>query len=171
MARLCERPGCSQPAEVIYGLSAERLTVWLEPYDVALAVRVGVLCRRHADAMIVPLGWMLDDRREPVPRLFKSPEVPSVKSLRTRRRKPRGGGDATGQLELGVADAMGEVQRPTAPEELAEPCVEPVPSEPTAVEPVGPWRPVFDQASDLDGLLDVRSPLLARAFRGRSPKP
>jgi hypothetical protein len=31
---------------------------------------------------------------------------------------------------------------------------------------VGPWRPSFDDANDLDGLLEVSSPLLARAFRG-----
>jgi hypothetical protein len=30
-----------------------------------------------------------------------------------------------------------------------------------------PWRPVFDQTDDLDGLLATRSPLLARAFGRR----
>jgi hypothetical protein len=34
-------------------------------------------------------------------------------------------------------------------------------------EPPTPWVPSFDHADDLDGLLDARSPLLARAFRGR----
>ena len=34
-------------------------------------------------------------------------------------------------------------------------------------EPPTPWMPSFDHADDLDGLLDARSPLLARAFRGR----
>ena len=33
MARFCERPGCSQPAEAIYGMSSALLSVWLEPYD------------------------------------------------------------------------------------------------------------------------------------------
>jgi hypothetical protein len=31
-----------------------------------------------------------------------------------------------------------------------------------------PWAPVFDAADDLDGLLHVDSPLLARAFQGRA---
>jgi hypothetical protein len=30
----------------------------------------GSLCRRHADALIVPKGWHIDDRREEIPRLF-----------------------------------------------------------------------------------------------------
>ena len=29
-----------------------------------------------------------------------------------------------------------------------------------------PWQPEFDSDDDLDGLLEVSSPLLARAFRG-----
>ena len=34
-------------------------------------MRAGALCRRHADALVVPRGWTLDDRREPAPRLFR----------------------------------------------------------------------------------------------------
>ncbi|CAB4364770.1 MAG: DUF3499 family protein [Actinobacteria bacterium] len=163
MARLCERPGCSQPAEALYGMSAEQLTVWLKPYDVALATRVGVLCRRHADAMVVPLGWMLEDWREPVPRLFKTRAVLSEKPMKPKRRTHRPTGDDTGQLELVVAE-VGEAPAPEelVPVETVEPPVE------VADNPVAPWRPVFDQRSDLDGLLDVRSPLLSRAFRGHS---
>ena len=33
-------------------------------------------------------------------------------------------------------------------------------------DPSTPWMPEFDDDDDLDGLLDVESPLLARAFRG-----
>ena len=122
MARLCERPGCSQPAEVIYGMSAERLTVWLEPFDVKLAARVGVLCLKHADAMIVPLGWLLDDRRETAPRLFKSPEAaPDIaperpaKPRRSRHKSP----DETGQLELMVpAELLDEIGRASCRERV-----------------------------------------------------
>ena len=31
----------------------------------------GALCRRHADALVVPRGWTLDDQRDPTPRLFR----------------------------------------------------------------------------------------------------
>ncbi len=73
MVRRCERPGCGEPAELGYGIDAEHLTVWIEPLDPALPDRPGVLCRRHADSMVVPLRWTLDDRREAVPRLFRAP--------------------------------------------------------------------------------------------------
>lgn len=148
MARLCERPGCSQPAEVIYGIDADHLTVWIAPFDGAVAYRAGVLCRRHADAMVVPLGWMLDDRREAAPRLFKSREVPSPPRPRSKRGRHHGARDETGQLELTPTEA--------------EPVME------TAADE--PWRPVFDHSDDLDGLLRARSPLLARAF-GKRDRP
>ena len=34
-----------------------------------------------------------------------------------------------------------------------------------------PWRPVFDDADDLNGLLKTTSPLLSRAFRGQQRDP
>ena len=85
MTRLCERPGCSQVAEMTYGFDAEHLMVWIDSYDRVSTDRAGVLCRRHADAMVVPLGWMLDDRRDPVPRLFKAPAQPTSAAPRQRR--------------------------------------------------------------------------------------
>ena len=33
-----------------------------------------------------------------------------------------------------------------------------------------PWKPEFDQTDDLGGLLDARTPLLTRAFRGPGAK-
>ncbi len=158
MARLCERPGCSQPAEVIYGIDADRLTVWIEPFDDSLGYRAGVLCRRHADAMVVPLGWMLDDRREAVPRLFKPREVPAPTKVKQKRQKS-GGRDETGQLELGVVppdDDTGSIQSPEVPMGKRDPAAH--------------WKPVFDQNDDLDGLLTAESPLLSRAF-GRRERP
>lgn len=54
-----------------YGFDADRLLVWLsrrEPDGDPLTA--GALCTRHADAMVVPQGWTLDDRRVHVPKLF-----------------------------------------------------------------------------------------------------
>lgn len=153
MARLCERPGCSQPADVIYGIDADHLTVWIEPFDGAVAYRAGVLCRRHADAMVVPLGWMLDDRREAVPRLFKPREAAPPSRVKQPKRARSSQRDETGQLELGVvADDTSEMPRTLA----------------TRAATV--WKPVFDQNDDLDGLLTADSPLLSRAF-GRRERP
>jgi hypothetical protein len=161
MARLCERPGCSQPAEVIYGIDADHLTVWIEPFDDAVGYRGGVLCRRHADAMVVPLGWMLDDRREAVPRLFKPREAPAPAPVKSKTKRSKSSGrDETGQLELGVV-----------PEEFDDESA-PEPEVMMGARGTAPWKPVFDQSDDLDGLLAVESPLLSRAFgrRERSDK-
>lgn len=178
MARLCERPGCSQPAEVIYGIDAEHLLVWIESLDGHVAYRAGVLCRRHADAMVVPLGWMLDDRREAVPRLFKSRETPPPTPSKPRRQRQHAARDETGQLELSPAAVEAAVAAAPAPP-AAEPTAAPAAEDPaTDPAPAGngaagksPWKPVFDQSDDLDGLLQARSPLLSRAFGKREQAP
>src|SRR5262245_50060352 len=147
MGRQCERPECSQPADVIYGIDADHLTVWIESFDGTVGYRAGVLCRRHADAMVVPLGWMLDDRREPTPRLFRPRETPAPVKAKPRRPRHRAARDETGQLELD--------DQPVDPDE---------------VDPTAEWKPVFDQSDDLDGLLTARSPLLSRAFGKRDSR-
>jgi hypothetical protein len=139
-----------------YGFDAEHLMVWIDSFDRVITDRAGVLCRRHADAMVVPLGWMLDDRRDPVPRLFKTAAQPTA-AIPRHRRAPSHRRDDTGQLELGAdlvvalaedADALDETGRPQESEVL-------------------PWKPAFDQTDDLDGLLEANGPLLARAFGGQ----
>jgi hypothetical protein len=129
-----------------YGFDADHLMVWIDAYERVNTDRAGVLCRRHADAMVVPLGWMLDDRRDPVPRLFKTPAQPTP-TVPRQRRVSRHHHDDTEQLEL-VADVA------AIPESAAE-------------SEVLPWKPAFDQTDDLDGLLEARGPLLARAFGGQ----
>ena len=39
--------------------------------DATVTMRAGALCQRHADTLVVPRGWTLDDRRERAPRLFR----------------------------------------------------------------------------------------------------
>ncbi len=149
----------------MYGIDAEHLVVWIESLDGAQPYRAGVLCRRHADAMVVPLGWMLDDHREPVPRLFKTREPTTPSAPRARRHRSRSSRDETGQLSL------------TDPERVvAEAADEPAPTVavPAPTVPDGtsvPWKPVFDQRDDLNGLLTARSPLLSRAFGKRDQPP
>jgi hypothetical protein len=48
----------------------EDLLFWIATLDDVSGPDVNVLCRRHADAMLVPRGWTLDDRREEFPRVF-----------------------------------------------------------------------------------------------------
>jgi hypothetical protein len=139
-----------------YGFDAEHLMVWIDSYDRVSTDRAGVLCRRHADAMVVPLGWMLDDRRDPVPRLFRAPAQSTVVAPR-QRRVSRHHRDDTEQLELG-ADVVADFDDATDVSEMLDSSPE---------TEIRPWKPAFDQTDDLDGLLEARGPLLARAFGGQ----
>ncbi len=154
MSKLCERPGCSEPGAAAYGMVPEDLLFWLAPLADAPSPDPNVLCRRHADAMVVPIGWTLDDRREEQPRLFKPRQAaPAAPAAPSRRKKKAIEGE---QLQI---DGTGEIARPAAPAKPSEP------SEPSG--PAQAWQPDFDHDDDLDGLLEVSSPLLARAFRGK----
>lgn len=147
MDRLCGRPGCSEPASVAYGMRAEDLVFWLDVLPESTDAIGGVLCRRHANSMVVPRGWTLDDLRDPDLHLFRPPER-AEPAVRPARRRRDAGIDATGeQLRL---------DEPSPPD-VADPAPAPDPPE--------TWTPAFDEADDLDGLLAARSPLLARAFR------
>jgi hypothetical protein len=141
-----------------YGFEAEHQMVWIDSYERINTDRAGVLCRRHADAMVVPLGWMLDDRRDPAPRLFKAPAQATPAAPR-QRRTTRHQHDDTEQLEL-VAEAMLSELDDLDGEEVTVAAVQ-------DDDDVLPWKPTFDQTDDLDGLLEARGPLLARAFGGQ----
>lgn len=167
MERLCERPGCSDRASVAYGMRAKDLVFWLDTYSEGADGDVGVLCRRHADSMVVPRGWTLDDLRDPELHLFRPPAPVATSRVRASR-LPRPVVVAE-QLELTPEHAL---TRPPvdvgSTSELPPPDVstsEPdVDAAADAAEP-GPWAPAFDEADDLGGLLDARSPLLSRAFK------
>ena len=226
MARRCERPDCGSDATVSYGFDPQRRVVWLDA-DTLEAPLGGALCADHADAVILPLGWWLDDRRAGQASLFKPmaalttvparPPRPrrarSDKSVseRPRARSPRPrigemmllplddlvglggavvtpeddelagsglGGDATAAAVDVGDDPIGEpADEVTAVADVGAPAVAGVETDVVAapVEPVEdpapvvPWMPVFRGDDDLDGLLDARTPLLARAF-GHRPR-
>jgi hypothetical protein len=136
-----------------------------------------VLCQRHADSMVVPRDWTLDDLRDPDLHLFRPPARQERPRRRTHREHHADGAE---QLELGVdasTTTSAEVShRVVAPDVPVADDVEVgqvgVPIEPgQAVDDsvdaeLDAWVPSFDSEDDLDGLLAARSPLLARAFRG-----
>jgi hypothetical protein len=129
----------------------EELLFWVAPFDKWVDLEAGVLCRRHADSMVVPRGWVLDDRRELTPRLFR-PTADQTGELERPRRRPSRSARPSAAVQLELDGA--------APEPPSQP--------PDNTE----WSPDFDVDDDLDGLLEVRSPLLARAFRGTDrPRP
>jgi hypothetical protein len=122
-----------------YGFDPDRLLVWLAPRETdSDRLRAGALCRRHAETLVVPRGWTLDDRSESAPRLFPAaPPAPTSARGRSRRR-PR---------------------RESTADQLALPST-------AADVTVTPWVARFDVDDDLGGVLAAESPLLARAFLG-----
>ncbi len=176
MGRLCERPGCSDVASMAYGFDVDRLLVWLALRDpMGDGLRAGSLCKRHADAMVVPLGWTLDDRRDAVPRLFKAPADETTQRAKPTRR-PRSSDRGSEQLALDTVAPVEEAAADELPESpsartdedvrtVAAVTGELLADDPDATVAI-PWMPDFDQQDDLDGVLAARSPLLARAFRG-----
>lgn len=96
-----------------YGFDVDRLLVWLVPRDPeGDPLRAGSLCKRHADAMVVPRGWTLDDRRELTPRLFRTAPLtdetdPQPRPARTRSRPGR---DDT-PVQLPLTDIADHVER------------------------------------------------------------
>ena len=166
MQRLCGRPGCSDVASVAYGMLAEDLVFWLDVLPERPEDGAAVLCRRHADSMVVPRGWTLDDLRDPELHLFRPP-LPAP-TLRTRVARVRRDHTVVEQLQL---DATGDL--PALADVPLEPAGEPetgdgdvdLDLDPDPDPDPGPWSPAFDEADDLDGLLSASSPLLSRAFR------
>jgi Protein of unknown function (DUF3499) len=67
MARGCTRPGCGDAATATFVYDYARRTTWLDPLAVERHPMAYDLCRRHADALSVPRGWQLVDRRTPPP--------------------------------------------------------------------------------------------------------
>ena len=186
MQRLCGRPGCSESASVIYGMRAEDLVFWIDVLPERADDDAPVMCLRHADSMVVPRGWTLDDLRDPHLHLFRPP----LRSATPRTRVPKRARErvVAEQLELGAdvepSSAADPVEPSPAPDEavavaegseVSSPDIDVSPPEPEASSPesdtssldvdTGPWSPAFDEADDLNGLLSARSPLLSRAFR------
>lgn len=136
-------------------MQAEDLIFWLDHLlDGTTSNDAGALCRRHADSMVVPRNWTLDDRRDPDLHLFRPPSEHAAPRGRGSRRTRTAGAGAE-QLELGVDEGETAAAADAADAVGA-----------TATDEVAPWTPTFDSSDDLGGLLSARSPLLARAFRG-----
>jgi hypothetical protein len=162
-------------------------------------IRSGVLCRRHADALTPPRGWWLDDRRIPAPQLFPETARPRLDVPKAASAENAGGGatrrrragmspkrdDLTSELPFDdIVEAARDLPEPLDPVVVVDVVVLgeavvaedvviaedvvvdlPVPDETKAI----PWSPQFDHNDDLGGVLNVRSRLLSRAFRGLNP--
>lgn len=63
MSRHCARPGCGEAAAATLAYDYGGQTVWLDDLAAEPVPQTYDLCRRHAKAMSVPLGWLLRDQR------------------------------------------------------------------------------------------------------------
>lgn len=150
----------------------EDLVFWLDHLG-DTETEHGVLCRRHADSMIVPRNWTLDDLRDPDLHLFRPPDPSSMPRSGVRRSRRARRGDQlsfdppTGApiVDAGDSDSngTGDLLRP---EPASADTDDSVGIDGESPPPADPWRPDFDVTDDLDGLLAAESPLLSRAFRG-----
>lgn len=177
-----------------YGMRAEDLVFWLDALSLPESADDldpggrGVLCRRHADTMVVPRNWTLDDLRDPDLHLFRPPVATGSSTGASSRRRSRP--DLEGeQLALGVDHDRPETVHEIVPDVMPDVATAATDTAPTVSAAVsadgstvgGPgdrvvdgsgdagveaWTPSFDASDDLDGLLSARGPLLSRAFRG-----
>lgn len=176
MRRLCERPGCGAPGDASYGIDQVNLVVWLDVIEVAEREMAGRLCRRHANALVVPRGWSLDDRRQPVPGLFRvvdtvpdSPD-PHAEKPKTKRR-PKAADVDTPSLFESIRRELEQVETSTVPVPDAEhtaqdddDAVREVVIDPDETQAI-PWSPSLARAAlNVDGEKPKFGRLLGRAF-------
>ena len=146
MRRLCEKPGCGQPVAVIYGLapSGTEAGLWVDHWSPERIEEIpppgarGVVCQKHSESLSAPRGWSFEDRREAIPRLFKTRDrgnLSAVPEPTTETVRPKA--DSTGSIKRDVTgatkrDVTGSVKRPRPADiprpslfaELDEPVVE-----------------------------------------------
>ena len=65
-SRQCARPGCSDAACATLAYDYEQRITWLDPLSDESHPMAYDLCHDHAQAMTVPRGWRLEDRRDPL---------------------------------------------------------------------------------------------------------
>ena len=65
MNRACARPACGNTATATFVYDYHARTTWLDPLSGERHPMSYDLCPAHADALTVPRGWRLVDRRDP----------------------------------------------------------------------------------------------------------
>ena len=172
MSKQCERPSCKELAIAAYFLDSAELMMTLEKYVPVEGMQVNGLCRRHADALVVPRGWRIEDKRENVPRLFpvtpltEKPKAKSVEAKKVDAKKSR--------VKPPRPSIFDELKTEKKTEEVVAPVVEVAEVELEETKAI-PWSPQFDQTDDLGGVLRPKGRLLSRAFNfddtQSSPRP
>ena len=180
MARKCERPSCRERGEVAYVIDTANLLVNIDAPIPRDSSRVNILCRRHADSLVVPRDWQIIDNRSKKQRLFSAPASQSVRaSSRVSTKKQISEKNKTGAVIQDLFEFATRVVATPArePEPVREPepiretiSVSEVETETETIDPqetqAMPWTPQFDRTGNLDGRLVARGRLLSRAFGG-----
>lgn len=176
MRRLCERPGCAGQAEVSYGIDHSTLVVWVDNKAVSERDHAGRLCRRHANALSVPRGWTIDDRRELVPKLFvvktsDEDEAPPAKKKKvaSAEKKPKKAATRPRPSLFEANDAQRAAENQESVSSVDQHIEDP--DETRAI----PWSPrLASTATTPDDAEEDESPvfgrLLGRAFGQRAPE-
>lgn len=174
MARKCERPSCRERGEVAYVIDTANLLVNIYAPIPRDSSRVNILCRRHADSLVVPRDWQIIDNRSKKQRLFSAPASQSVRATsRVSTKKQRSEKNKTGAVIQDLFEFATRVVATPArePEPIRETIsVSEVETETETIDPqetqAMPWTPQFDRTGNLDGRLVARGRLLSRAFGG-----
>jgi hypothetical protein len=140
-------------------MDSSELLMTLENYVPIDGLHVNVLCRRHADALVVPRGWRIEDKRENVPRLFP------VASVNDKAKEKAA--EKIVDKKTAAKKARVKLPRPSIFDELRnERKTEEVQVDGDGLEETKaiPWSPQFDHTDDLGGVLRPKGRLLGRAF-------
>ena len=177
MTRKCERPSCRERGEVAYVIDTANLLVSVDSPIPRDSSRVNVLCRRHADSLVVPRDWQIIDNRTKKQRLFSAPASQSVRTSsrsssvkKQKREKGKTGAVIQDLFEFATRVVAAPAREPEPIlETMSVPEVETeIETEIETIDPqetqAMPWTPQFDRTGDLDGRLRARGRLLSRAF-------
>jgi hypothetical protein len=135
--------------------------VWIDNRPLPERELAGRLCRRHADAISVPRGWSIDDRRQAIPQLFRPSDIPAAVPVK-KEKKPAKPAKSVEQndkklsLFETIAEELAEIEKVQ---------VAPDPDETRAI----PWSPRLSGSYEEDEDQDapVLGRLMGRAFGQR----
>jgi hypothetical protein len=146
---------------VSYGIDNGALLVWIDNRPLPERELAGRLCRRHADAISVPRGWTVDDRRQAIPQLFRPSDIPAAEPVKKEKKlvKPAKSAEQNDKklsLFETIAEELAEIEKVQ---------VAPDPDETRAI----PWSPRLSGSYEEDDEQDapVLGHLMGRAFGQR----
>ena len=171
MAERCSHVQCGAPATARVAFDALACFVWIDPFEAdgprdVGARGAGALCTRHADRLVPPRGWAVQDRRSREPRLWSDRPVAADPAAPGRPARSMQPATAAAATVLTVDAPLPFEATPVATTPVAT-----TPATPAPAPSVSPDDAARDRRrDDIEALLAApTSPLLSRAFdRARS---